>query len=135
MRRAFVLFAPALLALPIRAQTTAVQPSVEQAVPVFQEPRHHPVFENSLVRVLDVRVPAGETTAYHVHASHHIAVVIAGARTWDQRAGSAAPKSASAPLAIGTVFDNASDSTPYTHRVGNADSVEFRYIVGQILAP
>jgi quercetin dioxygenase-like cupin family protein len=102
---------------------------------VFQEAHHHPVFENALVRILDVRVPAGDTTAYHVHANQHIAVVIAGARTWDQAMGEEVPESASAALPVGTVFDNASNSIPYTHRVGNADTVAFQYVVAQLLEP
>jgi quercetin dioxygenase-like cupin family protein len=125
---AFVLFGPSIGAAQDRAPT-------EPVVQVYQEARHHPVFENSLVRLLDVRVPAGDTTAYHVHANHHIAVVISGARTWDQRMGQAAPESASAALPVGSVFDNASDSIPYTHRVGNADTVGFRYLVAQLLEP
>jgi quercetin dioxygenase-like cupin family protein len=134
MRSTSMLLTFALAAPVLRAQAALTRPDGAHAVPVFEEPRHHPVFQNSLVRVLDVRVPAGETTGYHVHASHHIAVVIAGARAWDQRTGSAAPESASAAIPIGTVFDNASDSIPYTHRVGNADTVGFRYLVAQILA-
>jgi len=113
-----------------RAQTTSAR-----ALPVYRESRHHLVFENALVRVLDVRVPAGDTTDFHVHANHHIAVVIAGARTWDQSAGTAIPESVSAADPVGTVFDNASDSIPYTHRVADADTVGFRYIVAQLLAP
>jgi quercetin dioxygenase-like cupin family protein len=106
-----------------------------QAVQVYREPFHQPVFQNALVRVLDVRVPAGDTTAYHVHANHHLAVVILGARTWDQRMGDPAASAVSAPLPVGSVFDNAGDTIPYTHRVGNADTTAFRYVVAQILAP
>jgi mannose-6-phosphate isomerase-like protein (cupin superfamily) len=109
--------------------------SSEHVVQVYQEARHHPVFENSLVRILDVRVPGGDTTDYHVHANRHIAVVIAGARSWDQGLGTAAPESASMALPVGAVLDNASASIPYTHRVGNADTVAFRYLVAQMLAP
>ena len=76
--------------------------SPEHAVQVYQEARHHPVFENSLVRMLDVRVPGGDTTDYHVHANRHIAVVIAGARTWDQKMGQAAPESASMAMPVGS---------------------------------
>ena len=125
---AFALFGPSVGAAQNRAST-------EPAVQVYQESRHHPVFENSLVRILDVRVPAGDTTAYHVHANRHIAVVISGARTWDQATGQAAPESASVSLPIGSVFDNASASIPYTHRVGNADTVAFRYLGAQMLEP
>jgi quercetin dioxygenase-like cupin family protein len=125
---AFVLLLPSVGAAQVRE-------SADRAVQVFQEPRHHLVFRNSLVRILDVRVPGGETTAYHVHANHHMAIVISGARTWDQRMGEAAPESASTAVPVGSVFDNASDTIPYTHRVGNADTTAFRYLVAQILAP
>ncbi|HEY2896083.1 MAG TPA: hypothetical protein VGJ12_03015 [Gemmatimonadaceae bacterium] len=114
---------------------TQERTSSEHPVQVYQEARHHPVFENSLVRILDVRVPGGDTTDYHVHANRHIAVVIAGARTWDQGLGQAAPESASMAMPVGAVFDNAHESIPYTHRVGNADTVAFRYLVAQMLRP
>ncbi len=105
-----------------------------QAVPVYKEPRHRLVFQNALVRVLDVRVPAGDTTNYHVHANHHIAVVIAGARTWDQKLGQEAPPADSVADSPGFIFDNASQSLPYTHRVGNVDTMPFHYVVGQQLS-
>lgn len=104
------------------------------AVPVFQEPRHHLVFRNALVRVLDVRVPAGDTTLYHVHANRHIGVAISGARTWEQRRGQPASPVDTIADPAGFIFDNSSDSLPYTHRVGNADTVAFRYVVGQLLS-
>jgi quercetin dioxygenase-like cupin family protein len=133
MRCATIVLACVLMQLSVAAAQDRAP--VGQAVQVYREPFHHPVFQNALVRVLDVRVPAGDTTAYHVHADHHIAVVILGARTWDQKMGDTATSSVSAPLPVGGVFDNASDTIPYTHRVGNADTTAFRYLVAQILAP
>ena len=132
MRTASIALLLAFVGRPVLAQ---VQPSEAPAVPVFQEPHHHLVFENALVRVLDVRVAPGETTGYHVHANRHIAVVISGARTWEQFRGQAASAVESVADSVGTVFDNASASLPYTHRVGNADTVPFRYVVAQLLAP
>ena len=132
MRTAFIAL---LIALVGRSAPAQVQPSEAAAVPVFQEPRHHLVYENALVRVLDVRVAPGETTGYHVHANRHIAVVISGARTWEQFSGQAPSAVESVADSIGTVFDNASASLPYTHRVGNADTMPFRYVVAQLLAP
>ena len=132
MRTAFIAL---LIALVGRSAPAQVQPSEAAAVPVFLEPRHHLVYENALVRVLDVRVAPGETTGYHVHANRHIAVVISGARTWEQFSGQAPSAVESVADSIGTVFDNASASLPYTHRVGNADTMPFRYVVAQLLAP
>jgi quercetin dioxygenase-like cupin family protein len=131
MRSAFIALLLALVGRPVLAQ---VQPSEAAAVPVFQEPRHHLVFENALVRVLDVRVAPGETTGYHVHANRHIAVVVSGARTWEQFRGQAASAVDSVADSTGTIFDNASASLPYTHRVGNADTAPFHYVVAQLLA-
>lgn len=132
MRPAWILLPLALVGRSLCAQDRS---AAVPAVPVFREPRHHLVFENALARVLDVRVSPGDTTLYHVHADRHIGVVIAGARTWEQAAGQ--PASAVDTLAdpVGTLFDNDAASLPYTHRVGNADSVAFRYVVVQLLAP
>src|SRR5215212_1589089 len=104
------------------------------AVPVYQEPRHRPVYQNHYVRVLDVRVPAGDTTAYHVHAHRYAGVVISGARVWSQAPGDA-PSPAGLPDTAGAVFENWKQSVPNTHRVGNADTVALHYVVGELLAP
>jgi len=106
----------------------------QHAVPVFREPRHHVVYESPLVRLLDVRVPPGDTTLYHVHADRHIGVVISGARTWGQIAGQPASAVDSVADAVGALFDNTTSQLSYTHRVGNADSVAFRYLVAQLLS-
>ena len=132
MRSASIALLLALFGRPVPAQ---VQPSEEAAVPVFQEPRHHLVLENALVRVLDVRVAPGDTTAYHVHANRNIGVVISGARTWEQFLGRAATPIDSLADSVGSIFDNASASLPYTHRVGNADTAPFHYVVAQLLTP
>ena|SRR5665213_1108487 len=131
MRSAWILLPFALVGRSVVAQDRS---SEVNAVPVFSEPHHHPVFQNALVRVLDVRVPPGETTLYHVHANRHIGVVISGARTWDQTRGQPASVVDSLADSAGSIFDNASEPLPYTHRVGNADTVDFRYVVGQLLS-
>ena len=131
MRSAWILLPLALVSRSVVAQERSTAVDV---VPVFREPRHHLVFRNALVRVLDVRVPSGDTTLYHVHANRHIGVVISGARTWDQTEGQPASSVDTLADPVGSVFDNASEPLPYTHRVGNADTVTFRYIVGQLLS-
>lgn len=113
-----------------RAQTAA-----KRAVPVYEEPRHRPVFQNALVRVLDVRVPPGDTTEFHVHANHHFGVVIADASGRYQDAREDTLGSPSDVMPAGTVFDNEKDTLPYTHRGVNVDTVELRYVVGQLLSP
>src|SRR3954463_13842985 len=58
MRVALVVVA-SILALSVQA--------AEKPVPVVEEPMHKPVFENEYVRVIDVQVPPGATTLYHIH--------------------------------------------------------------------
>lgn len=119
----------ALLASVAVATTPAAQSTPSRAVPVHREPRHHLVYENALARVMEVRVPGGDTTGWHLHADRMFSVVIAGARTWDQWAGRE-PEPVPAPT-VGAVFDNGG-WLPYTHRVGNVDTVAFQYVVGVV---
>ena len=36
---------------------------------VKDEPRHHNVFENEYIRILDVFLPPNDTTQYHIHST------------------------------------------------------------------
>jgi len=119
----------ALLASLGVANTVLAQPTPPRAVPAHREPRHHLVYENALARVMEVRAPAGDTAGWHLHAERMFTVVIAGARTWDQWAGQT-PTPAPA-LAVGAVFDNGG-WIPYTHRVGNVDTVAFQYVAAAV---
>lgn len=106
---------------------------VEPAVPVYEEPRHRPVFQNRFVRVLNVVIPAGETTGYHTHAAPIAGAVIEDARSWSQIQG-ASPGEVGPVRAAGDVIENWDAGLPYTHRVGNVDSVPIHYVVGEWLA-
>jgi hypothetical protein len=94
---------------------------------------HQLVFHNALVRVLDVRIPPADTTAYHVHAAPMVGVAIQDARIWAQPAG-AAPRPVETPPASPHVFENWSASLPYTHRVANVDTLPLHYVVAEWLA-
>jgi quercetin dioxygenase-like cupin family protein len=108
--------------------------AAEDVVPVYREPMHREVFHSRLVRVLDVRIPAGDTTAYHVHAAPLIGIAVQDARIWSQPAG--APPGPVGPLrATPYVFDNWSQTLPYTYRVANADTLPLHYVVAEWLAP
>ena len=99
-------------------------------VPVADEPRHHLVFENAIARVLDVQVPAGDTTLYHVHTYPNLGVVIQGARSWAQSQYTA-PGEVEIARAAAALLDNWAQELPYTHRVGNADSVAFHCVISE----
>jgi quercetin dioxygenase-like cupin family protein len=104
--------------------------SADKAVPVYQEPRHRLVFESPLVRVLDVRLPPGDTTEYHVHDARLVGIAVQGARIWSQVPG-APPGPIATPEATPYVFENWSASLPYTHRVTNVDTLPLHYVVAE----
>jgi hypothetical protein len=50
------------------------------AVPVDQEPRHHLVFANEFVRIIDALFPGFYVSQNHTHAADHVTVVIVAGR-------------------------------------------------------
>ena len=50
-------------------------------LPVRMEPRHHKVFENDYVRVLDVNIVPGDTSLFHIHEIPSVFIIIANAKT------------------------------------------------------
>jgi hypothetical protein len=44
-------------------------PTLSAQVPVREEPRHKPVLQNKYLRLLDVWMPPGDTSLYHIHAT------------------------------------------------------------------
>jgi hypothetical protein len=102
-------------------------------VPVYREPMHRLVYRNPLVRVLDVRIPPDDTSAFHVHSAPMVGVAIQDARVWYQAPG-AAPGPVTTPKPTPFVFTNWAQSLPYTHRVANVDRVPLHYVVAEWLA-
>ncbi|MFT3700883.1 MAG: hypothetical protein QM802_00815 [Agriterribacter sp.] len=91
-------------------------------VPVKNEPRHHPVFENKYIRLLDVHLPPGDTTRYHIHATPSVFVILSNTVTASQIKGE--EWSTAAP-ALGNVWYRSFYPDTLVHRVCNTDSVEF----------
>lgn len=105
----------------------------QQAVAVYEEPLHRLVFSNSWVRVLDVRVPPGVTTAFHVHSAPLMGVTVEAARTSTQVPGSPFGGVERAQE-VATPFDNWNATLPYIHRIENVDTVPLHYVVAERLA-
>lgn len=113
----------------------AASAKLDQApVPAHREPYHKLVFQNELVRVLDVRVPAGRVTQYHVHADPLVTVATEDAPTRVQLLG-AEPGPESPGAAVPYASDNWDQERPYTHRVRNIGVTPFRRIGAEWLAP
>ena len=97
----------------------------------LEEPLHRWAFENQYVRVFDVRVPPGETTAFHYHALDAVYVHLSGGRIAAQVRGE--PWAAATDIAAGTVLIAADAQRPFTHRVRNQGSQEVHLIAVQLL--
>ncbi len=93
-------------------------------VPVSQEPRHHKILDNGHVRLLDVHIPPGDTTQFHIHATASIFVVLTDARTGSQVL-SEEDHSASPIKHYGNIWFEGFYQKPRIHRVYNMDEHEF----------
>ena len=116
----------------------------EKVVPVHEEPRHHLMFEAPATRILDVQIPAGDTTLFHTHSDPILYVPMSQSQTRSQalggewsggdaqgaraaaQAASAAPASAFRPGRMTSTTSYAKQ--PLTHRVNNVGQGLFRLI-------
>jgi len=113
-----------LLVLPV-AQAVAG----EKAVPVYEEPMHQLVFEQDRVRVLDVQIPPGATSLYHIHGAPIFYVAIDISPIDAQPAGGDwAPTRISEWHSGQVAYDLRYAEEPFTHRVRNVGTEAFRLI-------
>ena len=114
----------------------------EPSVPLYQEPRHHVVYDSASMRIHDIQIPPGDTTLYHTHDTAILYVPIASSRTrsqvlgaeWGGGAATAAPAAAAAPAPVEPPRPGKVNSVvtyvekPYTHRVNNVGATVFRLV-------
>ena len=93
-------------------------------VPVSQEPRHHKVLDNDHVRLLDVHIPSGDTTEFHIHATPSVFVVLTDANSGSQVV-SEEDRSASPIRHYGNIWFEGFYVKPRIHRVFNNDVHEY----------
>lgn len=103
----------------------------QAAVPVHREVRHQLVLDSTRFRVLDVQIPPGDTTGFHIHDATILYVSLALSPTSAQIAGGEWPASPARPprSAIGNVrIDSSYVLQPITHRVTNMGDSLFRLL-------
>ena len=61
----------------------------EKVVPVHEEPRHRLVFEAPATRILDVQIPAGDTTLFHTHSDPILYVSMSQSQTQHHKVSAA----------------------------------------------
>lgn len=91
---------------------------VTAQVQVRNEPRHHNVFENGYVRILDVHLGPGDTTLYHLHNTPSVFIIFTNTNVGSQLIGKQPQKGAN--LTGEVSYDSL--NTPRIHRVWNEDT-------------
>jgi hypothetical protein len=94
-------------------------------IPVSKEPRHHNIFENDHVRILDVHIPPGDTTQIHIHATPSVFLIL----TNDVKVGSQVISEEKGAKLTTTAEQNIWFEgfyiKPRIHRVWNSDTKEY----------
>jgi len=97
-------------------------------VPMEKEPRHHVVFENEALRVVEPSIPPGDTTLEHLHAHDDATVCISGAHLRVRRQG-ADWGPVGEPCRLGQINATEYAGKPASHTVQNTGSGVFRLAV------
>lgn len=90
-------------------------------VHVRDEPRHHNVFENEFVRILDVHLGPNDTTLYHLHNTPSVFIIFKDTNVGSQLWGKQPQKGAN----VNGLVDYDSIAIPRIHRVWNEDTSWF----------
>lgn len=99
----------------------------EEWMPVYEEPRHRPVFENDHAMILNVYIPPGDVSLYHEHRIDLLYVTISGTTVWAQPFGE---NKREADVKTGDLrFSSDNHGLPHVHRVGNIGLTPF-HVVG-----
>ncbi|MEX6690077.1 hypothetical protein QTN47_21390 [Danxiaibacter flavus] len=105
---------------------------LQAQVPVHEEPRHHLVFQNTEIRMLNVLIPPGDTSQYHIHKTPSVFIFFTSTNTGSQLQGKTATSGKSAAGRI--LFENLASPNIRVHRVWNADKDTFHVMDVEVLS-
>jgi hypothetical protein len=114
-----------LCAAPVLAQLE------DKPVPMERAPFHIPVFQNDYIILLNVNIPPGRNTGYHIHHSDSISVNLMPASQTNQNYGSheVSPPGTGGEGAPGRVtFTDVTKDGPRTHKATNVGPTPFHNI-------
>src|SRR3954469_19236095 len=107
--------------------------SAQTVVPVKDEPRHHNVFENSFIRILDVHINPGDTSLFHKHATPSVFIVLHPVKTGSEVKIEEQKATALASPDPSITFEGFYKS-PRIHRVWNEDTSQYHVMDIEILS-
>lgn len=98
-------------------------------LPIEKEPHHKVVFENQLVRVIELAVPPRDTTLLHTHQAASVVIFLSACSFAIQN-----PKQAPVVTAVklGDITYRDYDKKPVAHTVWSADTSVFRCLVVEV---
>lgn len=99
-------------------------------IAVRNELRHHNVFENNYLRILDVWLAPGDTTQVHLHATPSVFISLSRTATGSQIVGQQPVRNIS--VAQTSFYDSL--VTPRIHRVWNEDTTWFHVMDVELTA-
>ncbi|HET9744996.1 MAG TPA: hypothetical protein VFP97_04725 [Chitinophagaceae bacterium] len=99
-------------------------------VHVRDEPRHHNVFENEFVRILDVHLGPKDTTGFHLHNTPSVFIVLSNCKVSSQLAGEQPQQGANVSGNIS--YDPM--KTDRLHRVWNEDTAWFHVMDVELIS-
>ncbi|HEV8449039.1 MAG TPA: hypothetical protein VGQ44_19540 [Gemmatimonadaceae bacterium] len=111
------------------APCLALSQSIPGAVMAQREPHHHLVYEDSVIRVLRVRVPAHDTTLLHEHDPDYFWISLGPSTLVNVRPGNPDATVASADLAFHYSFGK------FAHIARNPGNAPFDNITVELLEP
>ncbi|HMH23911.1 MAG TPA: hypothetical protein VK563_19130 [Puia sp.] len=103
---------------------TSVALSTTAQIQVKDEPRHHNVFENDMVRILDVHIPPRDTSLFHKHSTPSVFLVLSDTKTGTE----VKVEPAKIHLTNGNIWFEGFYDQFRVHRVWNSDTKDFHVI-------
>jgi hypothetical protein len=88
-------------------------------VPVRYEPRHKVALENEWIRLLDVRLPQGDTSLFHIHEIPSFFIPLSTTAIGIEVKGQPPQES---KFTLGATWYNGFEKGPLIHRVWNSDT-------------
>src|SRR6058998_2946709 len=114
---------------------TLAQPALAQLgdkpVPMDKAPFHIPVFQNDWIILLNVNIPPGRNTGYHIHYADSVSVNLMPASQTNQNYGSnevSAPGTGGEGAPGRATFTNVTKEGPRTHKATNIGPTPFHNI-------
>ena len=95
--------------------------TVKAQVFVNEEPRHHPVFQNQALRILNVIIPPKDTTQYHIHHTPSLFIFFSNNTTGSQLKGKEPTEGKNEGGKV--LFENLAAPNERIHRVWNSDQI------------